>query len=510
LALLTFWGQTAPLEAAYSGTTNWTYDCVEDIQTFTPPVTGHYLFKVWGAQSGLFNNDARVGKGGYSTGVYEAAADTQLYVYVGCSGKSGTETTLGGWNGGGDVIIPNLDGNNEGGGGATDIRTIDDISSVGLNSRLIVAGGGGGFVLSNAIETDYILGHGGGLTGNNATWQRTDVYNGVAYGATQNQAGYGYTYYSVDEKTVSDCVDVSIADAAGSFGQGAAAARAGGGGGWYGGGAACLIGSGGSGYIGGVDDYHGITADSISGQRNGHGRAEIFLLPELTDVSPASGLTPGGNTVTIGGKYFLNNAASTINAVRIGGVDCTSFTIIDDQSIDCVVPPRASAGTVDVTVVSSYGNTEVLAEAYTYLEPSISLSLIGNPVQLSGMPEQLLADSLTAKVITDNYDGYRLEIEASQPRLKCTLATSDYYIEPLAATGAMADNTWGYAVDDGTLTTPSSWTGMTNSPVAIKITGAATDSVAGDDTVIWFGTKVNSSLPACSYSGTITFTANAN
>jgi hypothetical protein len=145
----------------------------------------------------------------------------------------------------------------------------------------------------------------------------------------------------------------------------------------------------------------------------------------------------------------------------------------------------------------------------------LTLAVDETEIDLSGIPGSLYADYLTANVITDILDGYHLEIEASEPRLKCTIADGgasdgDYYLEPLAETGTMVDNKWGYAKDDGTLTVPSAWTGVTTAPVTFKTWGAATDDTLGDDTVLWLGTRFNYGLPACTYTGTVTITAVGN
>jgi hypothetical protein len=142
---------------------------------------------------------------------------------------------------------------------------------------------------------------------------------------------------------------------------------------------------------------------------------------------------------------------------------------------------------------------------YEYKEPSISLSLIDDDsvetdtVAIAGSVGALLAEHLTARVVTDNPTGYDLSVSAGEPRLKC--AVSDDYIEPLSAVGAMVENHWGYGLGLGL---PSSWAGVTSTPAVFKSLGSAT-GVNGDDTVVWFGTMVNTSLPACSYGGTLTF-----
>jgi hypothetical protein len=103
-----------------------------------------------------------------------------------------------------------------------------------------------------------------------------------------------------------------------------------------------------------------------------------------------------------------------------------------------------------------------------------------------------------------------LSLTADDTDLTCLNDTS-YKILALDGTKAMTDNHWGYAIAGDGLTAPTTWTGVTNSllPPA-KTSPTATDLTDGDDTVVWFGTRVNMSLPACQYAGSVTFSAIAN
>ncbi len=84
--------------------------------------------------------------------------------------------------------------------------------------------------------------------------------------------------------------------------------------------------------------------------------------PTVTGVSPSSGPTGGGNTVTISGTNL-----SDVNGVSFGSTAATSFTVVSNTSISAVVP-AALAGTVDVTVASPLGASPVAAaDQYTYV-----------------------------------------------------------------------------------------------------------------------------------------------
>lgn len=87
-------------------------------QTFTAPEDGLYKIELWGAQGGGLYG----AKGGYTSGEIILTKGTIFYVYV---GQKGTQT-VGGWNGGGNMLPGNISysGSRIGsaGGGATDIR----------------------------------------------------------------------------------------------------------------------------------------------------------------------------------------------------------------------------------------------------------------------------------------------------------------------------------------------------------------------------------------------------
>ena len=202
---------------------------------------GRYQFEVWGAQGGGTNTGIKGygpgGKGGYSRGKFLLDKETTFFVYIGSSGLNGGD---GGHNGGGAVgasrwINDPLNNNRAPGGGATDIRLIkgslESIRSIdffttyygpnkSLESRVIVAGGGGG--------RNPESGYGGGLRGSDYNYENATSGDQNHPGKTHVgiDAGFGYGGYT----------NLS--------GQGIS----GGGGGWYGGGGASNA-MGGSGYV---------------------------------------------------------------------------------------------------------------------------------------------------------------------------------------------------------------------------------------------------------------------
>ena len=82
----------------------------------------------------------------------------------------------------------------------------------------------------------------------------------------------------------------------------------------------------------------------------------------LTGISPASGLTPGGEPVTITGAGF---AGGSVPTVTIGGTAATDVTVVNDTTLTATTPARTTAGVVDVGVGHD-GFNATLAGSYTY------------------------------------------------------------------------------------------------------------------------------------------------
>jgi hypothetical protein len=82
--------------------------------------------------------------------------------------------------------------------------------------------------------------------------------------------------------------------------------------------------------------------------------------PTISSISPGSGSTNGGTSVTIAGTGFRSGAA-----VSVGGASATSVSVDSSTSIRAVTPAHA-AGTVNVVVTNSDGQSGTLTNGYTY------------------------------------------------------------------------------------------------------------------------------------------------
>ena len=278
--------------------TSWNFDYSGNSQTFTAACRGTYQIELWGAQGG-----GAGGKGGYTTGEISIDANQKFYLFIG-----GTN----GYNGGAAGGVYPYD---NAGGGATDVRLLNDISN--LNSRIMVAGGGGGSIINGTYKAAG--GNAGGRNGGKgkvtffdngcgesvAVCQECDTtVNGEvtcttgtscgclshdASGATQISGGSGAHYLKYKSGTTYILSNASD----GRFGVGG---TPGGGGGFYGGGGGLIAGNayvgggGGSSCVNGsldvIDNYYDCSSNNYkfnnitytAGNNTGNGHATITLL----------------------------------------------------------------------------------------------------------------------------------------------------------------------------------------------------------------------------------------
>lgn len=117
-------------------------------------------------------------------------------------------------------------------------------------------------------------------------------------------------------------------------------------------------------------DVKVVNADTLSGSLpNGY----TFLgPPTLSAITPAAGLTTGGQTITLTGT---NLRAGT--TVRIGGTLATSPTPASDGlSMTAITPSNASDVLVDVLVRTTDGQEATLTGAYKYNFPAPTLATV--------------------------------------------------------------------------------------------------------------------------------------
>lgn len=82
--------------------------------------------------------------------------------------------------------------------------------------------------------------------------------------------------------------------------------------------------------------------------------------PTVSGVTPVSGPSSGGTTVTISGTHFAGTTA-----VSFGTIPATSFTVISDSEMTAVSPP--GTGDVDIRVTNSYGTSPISSQTDLFL-----------------------------------------------------------------------------------------------------------------------------------------------
>lgn len=156
---------------------------------------------------------------------------------------------------------------------------------------------------------------------------------------------------------------------AGDAGFGGAGGRPGGGAGANMGGGAVGSGGGGGGakdgglYGGGAGGQGSTSGFTSAGYSGAKGIIVItytpLVPPTVTSISPNSGFTLGGDSVTITGASFTG-----ATSVKFGTSSATGVIVVDATTITCLTPAHVS-GTVDVSVTTPAG-TGVSTNGFTF------------------------------------------------------------------------------------------------------------------------------------------------
>jgi Secretory lipase/IPT/TIG domain len=93
------------------------------------------------------------------------------------------------------------------------------------------------------------------------------------------------------------------------------------------------------------------------------------FLPTITNVSPNSGPTAGGQSVTITGTGFVSGQTTIKFGRKALSVDCTSWNVASPsaETICTAITPQHTAGTVDVrATVNKVTSVKTAPDRYTY------------------------------------------------------------------------------------------------------------------------------------------------
>ena len=130
-----------------------------------------------------------------------------------------------------------------------------------------------------------------------------------------------------------------------------------------------------------------ITVQNSIGISNTFSSYTYIITPKLTSISPIFGSTTGGNTVTIIGTDFIG-----ATEVTVGDLSCSSFTVVDSNTLTCITPARIAPGPVGIIVTTGGGQTKK-SSPFTYILPPVITSISppfggttgGNVITITGL-----------------------------------------------------------------------------------------------------------------------------
>ncbi|HVU48850.1 MAG TPA: IPT/TIG domain-containing protein [Terracidiphilus sp.] len=234
--------------------------------------------------------------------------------------------------------------------------------------------------------------------------------------------------------------------------------------------------------------------------------------PTVTGVSPNSGTTAGGTSVTITGTNFVSGAT-----VTIGGAAATNVTVVNSTKITATTPAgTASAAAVTVTVGGQSGS---LPSGFTYLAPPTVTSLSPSSGPLAGGTSVTITGTNFASGTTVTFGGAAATnitvvnsttITATTPAGSAGAAT----VTVTNSNGLNGNLTSGFTyVSPPTVTGVSPNSGSTSGGTSVTITGTnftsgATvtfGSASATNVVVVNSTTITATAPAGS-AGAVTVT----
>jgi hypothetical protein len=103
-----------------------------------------------------------------------------------------------------------------------------------------------------------------------------------------------------------------------------------------------------------------------------------YFTPALYAIGPSSGVTDGGDSVTVIGEHFSTNSAKK-PVVYFGNAAAQTVSVSADGTTITVLTPAHSIGTVDLYVDNNdghvYRRSNVLTQAFTYQGAAVPLTL---------------------------------------------------------------------------------------------------------------------------------------
>lgn len=120
-------------------------------------------------------------------------------------------------------------------------------------------------------------------------------------------------------------------------------------------------------------DYYIQASDGITTTRSGRAEAPYHIVvvdrPVITNITPASGPSTGGTSLTLSGSNFKPGATVTFGS--LGGQQAI---VLDQSRITCTTPQHPPV-TVDVKVTNTNGESHVLLKGFTFQSDAVAVSL---------------------------------------------------------------------------------------------------------------------------------------
>jgi len=194
--------------------------------------------------------------------------------------------------------------------------------------------------------------------------------------------------------------------------------------------------------------------------------------PTVTGVSPTSGSTAGGTTVTITGTgftgatagEFATPAATSVIVVDFGTTAATAVTVVNATTITAVSP--AGTGTVNVTVITPGGTSAIsAADQFTYVvAPPTVVSLVRFGFHMQQTSLVLTFSSALDATPAENVNNYQI---VTMGGVVIPVSTAVYdpatFTVTLFPTQLLSLHTFYQLTVNGT--TPSGLTGATGVPL---------------------------------------------